>query len=380
MHRTLVALITLAVLGSPSGAARAQLYDHILPRDRGDGWAVGTLHEVGLDPEQVKDVITAVGYGHGTSDLRSILAARRGKLVVEQYLNSYAVETIHDVRSAGKTFTGALVGIAIDQGLIASTDVKVLDVFDRVTEVRNPGNGKEDLTLEHLLNMTSGLEADANDARTAGNELHLKEADDFVRFVLDLPMSFPPGEKYVYNSAAAYLAGAAVEEASGMTLSDFADEHLFGPLGIHQYFWTKGPKNTTYGMGGLYLTARDFAKLGQLYLDDGQWNGRQVVSQDWVRSSLESRFEVQGPPFLQTGYGRLWLVAKRTVFGRPFEVFFASGNGGNVVAIVPELELVVAVQQSAYGRGYPHYRAFSMIDGFIKACLLADTQETEGAG
>ncbi|MEM7048516.1 MAG: serine hydrolase [Acidobacteriota bacterium] len=333
---------------------------------------MGTLQEVGIDPAQVKDVITTVGYSHGTHNLRSILVARHGKLVVEQYLNSYAVDTIHDVRSAGKTFTGALVGIAIDQGLIRGTSETVLALFGSPKGYANPGNGKEDITLENLLNMSSGMAADAYDVRTPGNELHLRESDDFVQFILDLPMSFPPGEKYQYNSAAAYLAGAAVERASGRTLSDFAAEHLFGPLGMSQYYWTKGPKNTTHGMGGLFVTARDFAKLGALYLNQGQWNGQQIISRQWVEESLRSRFPVDGPPFLQTGYGRFWLVADRDVFGKSYRVFYASGNGGNVVAIVPRLDLVVSIQQSAYGQGYPHFRAFSILDGMIKACVLGD--------
>ncbi len=354
-----------------AAATSAQQYTHLEPQDRGDGWAVGTLPEVGLDPDQIKDVVTQVGYAHGTNDFRSILVARHGKLVVEQYLNSYAVETIHDVRSAGKTFTGALVGIAIDRGLIDGVEARVLSIVADRLPVANPSPLKDAMTVGHLLDMSSGLAADAYDIGSAGHEVHLKNADDFLRFVLDLPMAFAPGERYQYNSASAYLAGALVEQVSGASLADFADRYLFGPLGIDQYFWTRGPRGTTFGMGGLYLTARDFAKLGQLYLADGVWNQEQVISQRWVRDSLQARFPVDGPPHLQTGYGRFWLVAERRVNGRDWTVFFASGNGGNVMAIVPELSLVVAIQQSAYGRGYPHFRAFAAIDGVIKACRTA---------
>ncbi len=367
-----IPLLALLLCFVSTHATRGQAYSHHDPEDLGDGWPVGTLEEVGLDLDQVKDVITHFGYADATSDLRSILVARHGKLVVEQYLNSFAVETIHDVRSAGKTFTGALVGIAIDREMIPGADTKVLDLFPDHGEIQNPGQGKEEMTLGHLLDMASGLAADANDPRSPGNELHLKRSPDFVRFVLDLPMAFRPGEKYQYNSASAYLAGAAVEEASGQSLQDFAREHLFEPLGITDFFWTRGPKGTTYGMGGLYLTARDFAKLGALYLQGGRWGGRRVISEAWVRQSLQSRFEVSGPPFLQTGYGRLWLSAERRVFGKDFAVFYASGNGGNIMAVVPALDLVVSVQQSAYGRGYPHFRAFVILDGMIKACLLAE--------
>ncbi len=357
-------VVYLLASASPSDG---QSYQHILPEATGDGWAVGTLESVDLDPDLIKDVITQLGYNHGTNDLRSILVARHGELVVEQYLNSYAVDTIHDVRSAGKTFTGALVGIAVDQGLIASVDSLVLSFFDSASPIANRSGEKDAMKVGDLLTMSSGLDADAYNPQTPGHELHLKQADDFTRFVLDLPMAFQPGDRYQYNSATAYLAGAVVEQVSDLTLSAYADQHLFGPLGISQYFWTKGPNNTTYGMGGLYLTARDFAKLGELYLRKGIWNGNRILSEAWVDRSLQSYFPVSGPPDIQTGYGWLWLVAQRTVHGRNFDVFFASGNGGNIMAIVPELDLLVSIQQSAYGRGYPHFRAFTAIDGIIKA-------------
>lgn len=372
VFRSVAWIPLLLALGGP---VLCQEYTHVHPQDLNDGWEVGTLEEVGLDHDQVKDVICNLGYSQGTSDFRSLLVAREGKLVVEQYLNSYAVETIHDVRSAGKTFTGALVGIAIDRGLIDGVDERVLSFFVDRGESENPGQGKEDITLEHLLTMSSGMAADANDRSSPGNELQLKQAADFVQFVLDLPMQFVPGERYQYNSAAAYLAGAVVETVSDQTLAEFADEHLFGPLKIRQYFWTQGPGGTTYGMGGLYLTARDFAKLGLLYLDGGLWRGKQVISKEWVEESLRSRFAIDQPPGLQTAYGRLWLVASRTVFEQDFEVFYASGNGGNILAIVPDLSLVVGIQQSAYGRGYPHFRAFSVIDGMIKAALISDRRD-----
>ncbi|MFK7845677.1 MAG: serine hydrolase domain-containing protein, partial [Rhodothermales bacterium] len=344
-------------------------YTHNHPQDLNDGWQVDDLASVGLDHDQVKNVITNIAFTDNNNDFRSLLVARYGKLVVEQYFNSYRPETIHDVRSAGKSVTGALVGIAVDMDLIDGPDEQVIPFFDEYPAYANKGNDKEEITLEHLLNMSAGFDADANDGRTPGSEGNLINSDNFVEFILDLPMRFTPGEQYLYNSASAYLAGAMVEKASGETLSDFADDHLFGPLGIQQYFWTKGPMNTTFAMGGLFMTARDFAKIGQLYVNEGEWNGQRVLSSSWIEETLESKFELDIAG-LQTGYSRLWLSGKRQVMGRDFDVYYASGNGGNIVAIVPSLELVVAVQQSAYGQGFAHYRAFQAIDGMIAACLV----------
>ncbi len=116
------------------------------------------------------------------------------------------------------------------------------------------------------------------------------------------------------------------------------------------------------------MTAIDFVKFGQLYVYKGDWNGRRVLSSSWVEQSLESKFELDIAG-LQTGYSRLWLSGRRQVMGRDFEVYYASGNGGNIVAIVPSLALVVVTQQSAYGQGFAPYRAFQAIDGVIAACL-----------
>jgi CubicO group peptidase (beta-lactamase class C family) len=335
----------------------------------GDGWEVDSLHRVGLNHDQIKDVIVNLATTSSNNDFRSIIVVKNGKLVVEQYFNSYRAETIHDIRSAGKAFTGTLIGIAIDKGLIKSTTEKVIPFFDNYPEYQNKGNGKEEITVENLLNMSSGLDADVDDFRSPGNEARLVESDNFLKFVLDLPMKFTPGKQYVYNSATCYLAGAVVEKVSGMTLSSFADQHLFGLLDINQYFWAKGPNNTTYAMGNLYLTARDFAKLGYLYLHKGQWQGQQILSKKWVKETLRNHFDVNIMN-IQLGYTRFFLYAKRKVFGKEYEVFYASGNGGNIMAMVPELDLIISFQQSAYGQGYPHFRAFSAIDGIIKACLL----------
>lgn len=344
-------------------------YTHNDPPDLKDGWQVDKLASVGLNDDKVKHVITNIAFTDENNDFRSLLVAKNNKLVVEQYFNSYRPETIHDVRSAGKSVTGTLVGIAVDKGVLSGVDQEAISFFNDYPGYSNKGNGKEEITLAHLLNMSAGFDADADDGRTPGNEGNLVASDNFVQFVLDLPMRFTPGERYQYNSASAYLAGAMVEKASGETLSDFANEHLFGPLGIKQYFWTKGPMNTTFGMGGLFLTARDFAKIGQLYVNKGEWNGRRVLSSAWVEQSLESTFELNIAG-LQTGYSNLWLSGKRQVMGRDFDVYYASGNGGNIVAIVPELELVVAIQQSAYGQGFAPYRAFQAIDGMIAAALM----------
>lgn len=342
-------------------------YAHQMPRQLGDGWEIGTLEEVGMDQKLVASTIVDFAFANSANDMRSIIVARDGKLVVEQYLGTYREETVHDIRSAGKSVTGALVGVAVDQGIINDVDDPVMKYFDDDAELRRLGKGKGEITIEQVINMASGLHADADNPDSPGHEGKMIASEDFLKFVLGIPVVMSPGEQYVYNSANAYLAGAVIEKATGKTLSAFADDNLFGLLGITNYHWTKGPKGTTYAMGGLYMTGRDFAKIGALYLNDGAWDGKQVLSKKWVEATKKSKFELDIAG-LQTGYSRLWLHGQRVVDGKTYNVYFASGNGGNTLAVVPALDMVVAIQQSAYGQGSAHYRSFAIIDRFIQAC------------
>lgn len=303
-------------------------------------------------------------------DIRGVVVRQHGEVVWEMYCNSWMDTNILDIRSAGKSVTAMLAVIAVDMGLIDLED-RVVDFFPEYAPFAHPDPQKDSIRVVDLLRMASGLAADAYDDDSPGNENYMAEADDYVEFILDLPMAFNPGERYVYNSAAAMLMGAIVEQASGMPLSTFADKHLFGPLGITGYYWQKSPKGRTTGMGNLYLNPGDMAKIGQLMLQQGKWEGKQLISAALAKKCLATHLPITGDSNAE-GYGYLWYTATRTLAGEEITFHFASGNGGNKIYLVPELSLVVSIGQTAYGYGYGHWRAGYILQEIILAALTGE--------
>lgn len=292
-----------------------------------------------------------------THDLKGVMVVRAGRPVVEMYFNGDGPDTLHDMRSAGKSITSMLAGIALDRHLIANVDETLGHLVPRLNGT--PAGGT---TLRACLTMRTGLDADDVDSLSVGNERRLDESSDWLAFAGTVPRTRPQDERYLYASLNAFLAGAAVEQAAHMPLSAFADQALFRPLGITRYSWRRGPRGEGVGQGNLKLRLRDMVKLGELFLHDGTYNGTRVVSSAWVRASLA--------PIVPTGgtidryadaYGYLWYLKRYDVGGDSVTVHFASGNGGNKIYIVPQYDLVVAVSSSAYGSSYGQRRSETIL-------------------
>lgn len=283
-------------------------------------------------------------------DLRAVVLYRNGVILAERYYNGETVDTLHDIRSAGKSITGLLAGIAIDRGSIAGVDAKVGQLLPQATAIAGA-------TLGDLLTMRSGLAADDEDPASPGNEDKLDEAADPEAFAFAVPAAEPPGARYLYNSLTASLIGMIVERATGLHLDDLAREALFGPLQITRWTWQRDASGHTKGQGNLALTARDLGKLGELVRLGGRHGDRQVVSERWIRDSLAIHVRTSAVDPYADGYGYLWYARRHHVHGRDLDVSFASGNGGNKIYVVPELQLVVAITSSAYGRGYGQRRS-----------------------
>lgn len=285
-------------------------------------------------------------------DINGVLVVRDGRIVAEAYFNGADAESLHDMRSAGKSVTSALVGIAIDRGLLAGVE-------QRLVELLPPGlpPDKHAITLGHLLTMRAGLDADDEDAHAPGNEDRMDESSDWLAFAYATPMKWQPGERYVYSSLSAFLAGAVVEHAAQIPLAEFAERYLFGPLGITRYEWRRGPRGEGVGQGNLRLRLRDMARFGELFLGGGVYRGKQIVSASWVRTSRSSLVPISAVDPYADAYGFMWYVKRHEVGARPVLVHFASGNGGNKIYIVPELGAVIAITSSAYGQPYGQRRS-----------------------
>lgn len=313
----------------------------VSPDYTGDGWNVSTPTAEGIDTAALQSVLDSIRNG-SYAGVDSLLVARHGKLVAEGYFNGYARDAVHDLRSAGKSFVSALAGIAIDRGLFAPDDT-IASLLPGFEAHANMDDRKRAITVEHLLNMRSGLECDDWVESSPGYEERVYHSKDWIDFVLDLRMAFDPGTAGQYCTGGVVLLGEVIAQRSGMGLDTFAQTYLLGPLQVPRAVWRPGPDDRATAGTGMRLRPRDLAKLGQLYLDGGTWNGVPVVPSAWTARS-QQRVLMLGRDW----YGLLWWKRTFSGPGGPLECYFAFGNGGNFTFVLPALELVVTFTGSNY--------------------------------
>lgn len=301
------------------------------------------------------------------NDFRGMVVMQDGKVVLEEYFNTYWHDTVHDIRSAGKSVTALLLGIAIDKGLVKSVDQSVRDFFPRSQGQVASEDKFARITIANLLMMSSGLDADDGDENSPGNAEQWMSRDDWAAFAMSLPFRAEPGSKWVYSDVCPMLIGAIIEQQSGMKLADFARRNLFEPLGIREYYWYTGRGGSTGAAGNLYISTFDLAKFGQLVLDGGRWQGKQLISESWIREIQRKRFDISGTNPFASGYGYFWWLGEKKVGEQTYSFTFASGNGGNVLFVVPGERMVVSLTSSGYGQGYGHQRAHNVFGLILKA-------------
>lgn len=332
-------------------------YRYQVPATRTDGWVSASPEEVGVDRavlgELVERLIGTDPTAAGAPLVHSVLVARRGRLVLEEYFFGYSADRPHDLRSASKTVTSILAGIAMDRQPSPFTMATAVYPLLGVTpdDPRKAG-----ITVGHLLTHATGLACDDNDAASPGNEDRLqrqRQQPDWYRFILDLPMAVDPGSRYAYCSGTLNLTGAVIRRATGQWLPEVFDRSLAQPLGIARYHINLMPDGEGYSGGGLRLLPRDLLKLGQLYLDGGRWRGRAVVGERWVRQSTAHQMATADGG--SDGFG--WHRFELEWNGRKYREYEASGNGGQLVIVVPELDLVVAFTAGNYNQ-YRIWRKF----------------------
>lgn len=295
-------------------------------------------------------------------DLRSVLVIRKGQIVGERYYNGETADTLHDVRSAGKSITALLVGAALDRGKIRSMSDTVAQYWPAAQ-----GSAIGDVTLDQVLTMRSGLAAFDEDPASPGNEDFLDEAADPLAFTLSIPRAAPPGSVYRYNSLTAYIAGLTVEMATRQKLDDFARSALFEPLGIKTIQWLPDVAGHPKGQGNLSLRTRDLAKIGQMVLGNGSYQGREVISRAYIAAMLTPRVSIAAGDKYADNYGYYWYLKTLTVGERQIPIAFASGNGGNKIYVIPSLDSVVVVTSSAYGRGYGQLRSETILKSMLSS-------------
>ena len=346
-------------------------YAYRSPVTLADGWTTARARDVGLDERAlaaaVQDVLRFDSSDPSAPRLHSLLVARHGKLVLEEYFHGFSMDQVHDLRSASKTFTSVMLGVAMDRGAPIKPDTSVASVLGGQAEAGSAGDSRRRITLAHLLTHTSGLACDDNDEQSPGNEDVMQEQKgqpDWYRYALSLPLLHEPGTTYAYCSAGINLAGGAIAAATHAWLPDFFDRYVAAPLQISRYHMNLMPTGQAYSGGGIYMRPRDFMKFGQAYLDGGVWNGRRLVSRRWVSESTAAHVTL--PDGATDGYA--WHRHTLELGGKRFQEFEASGNGGQFLAVVPELDLVVVITAGNYGQ-FGTWRRFR--DEFIPRWVLA---------
>jgi CubicO group peptidase (beta-lactamase class C family) len=320
-------------------------------------WKIDRPESVGLQSEPLDALVKWLD-GFDEANIHGIVVVRHGMLLFEHYRTgedecwgvplgkvAHGPETKHDLRSVTKSVNSLLLGIALEHKLIDHIDEPVLKWFPEYSDLRTLE--KERISLRHLLTMSAGLEWDEyipyDDPKNS--EVRMLMSSDQYRYTLEQPVVSAPGKVWNYNSGGSALLGAVIGKAAGKPLDDAARELLLEPLGITDLAWTKNDKSGIPEVGGLRLRARDFAKIGQLVLAGGNWNGRQIVSHKWINESTAAHI---GPADRLLFYGFQWWQGRSLFNGHDVPWIAAIGNGGQRIIVVPELDLVVAITAGLY--------------------------------
>ncbi len=307
------------------------------------GWTASTPAQQKLDPRPLDELVRLIREGKKYPDLHSLLIVRNGHLVLEEYFNGNRASEIHTLQSVSKSFTSALIGIAIEQGKIKGVEEKVLDFFpDMKKNIKHMDDRKATMRLQDLLTMRSGTDYHERGYDSPHYQLNRLERG-WDRFVLNRPMVRQPGTYFLYDSGGVILMSSILKNRTGKHADVFAAKYLFPKMGITKTSWFKNRDNHPHTGGGLDLRPRDMAKFGLLYLRNGRWENHQLVPAQWVKESIKKRVTLEGRKHV-TGYGYLWWLLEPDPKGKGKEhIYAAMGHRAQYIFVVPEHNMVVVV-------------------------------------
>lgn len=324
-----------------------------------------------VDPAPLAELSRALAAGE-LPRTTSVLILRHGELIYEVYAGGKDRETLHDTRSAMKSVTSLAVGAAIADGRIPSVSAPALPFFADLRPFAHDDAIKGAITLEDLLTMSSALACDDNDPESPGNEDNMHPQPAWTRWAVDLPIKPTYARDasgrgpFVYCTGDAFLAGQLVQRATGTPIDRYVAERLFAPLGITRWEWPHSPTGEVMTGGGLRLRSRDLATLGWMVLSGGRWNGREVVPAKWIEESLTVR-RPDALPGMDYGY-LFWHRQYASRCGRS-SGWFMSGNGGNHVVMLKDLDAVVVVTSENYNTRGMHQQSIRILEDYALRAL-----------
>ncbi|GGG60967.1 serine hydrolase domain-containing protein [Epilithonimonas arachidiradicis] len=300
-------------------------------------------------------------------EITGIVMIKDDKLLLEEYFNGYGRDSLNDTRSVGKSFSSALMGIAIKDGYIKNENQTLKDFYD-LKQFKNYSLKKDSVTLKSLLTMSSAFDGNDEDYDSAGNEENMYPTDNWVKFTLDLPMTENKiGKIWHYFTAGVVVTGDILDKSVPNGLKDYAEKKLFQPLGITNYKWQFTPQQKPSLAGGLRMRALDFAKFGQLYKNNGTWNGKKILDKNWIQKSFTNYFADNKE---SESYGYLFWRKVYKVGNKSFESYQSSGNGGNKIIIFKDLPIVIVITAKAYNRPYAHSQADKIVQEYLLPAIL----------
>jgi len=333
----------------------------------GSGWPVSAD---AYDKKLITDMNVRIAQNK-FKNISGVVVIKNGKLLVEEYFNGSGRDTLHDPRSVGKTFASAVMGIAINDGYVKSEYQTLSDFYD-LKMYSNYSAKKDSITIKSLLTMSSVFDASDNDDNSPGNENNMYPTANWVKFALDLKVDSAkqPYRQWNYFTAGIVVVGDILHQKVPGGLEKYADKKLFKPLGITNYKWQYTPQHVANTAGGIRLRALDFAKFGQLYKNEGQWNGRQIIPKTWVDKSFTKHLTLPAQMVGPGNYGYLFWNKTYTINNKPYETWYCTGNGGNKIFVFKDVPLVVIITATAYNQGYAHPQADKMMQEYILPAVL----------
>ncbi len=323
------------------------------PEQKNDGLSISTPEKEGMNQDLIEDLLGKIENNH-YKNIHNFLIIKNGKLIldvfykrgltiVDSYVDNRDIE-LHAVMSVTKSLVSILVGIAIEKHIISGTGERVYPYFPEYKKFENWNKIKPEITIKNFLTMRHGLLWDETSYKYSDPEntyYQMEQYSDWVKFTLDREIISRPGEKFAYSTGASHTMEALISNASGISFPEFAREYLFKELGIKKSKWFKAPNGRA---DDVYLTGRSMAKLGQLILNKGSWNGKQIVSPEWIRESTENIVKVSE----NYGYGYFWWRHTFNTDGNSFKTILAWGYGGQFIFIFPDQHMVVCFTSGNY--------------------------------
>lgn len=316
-------------------------YVYNKPAQNTDGFNCGTLEEVGINPDPIYSLITKI-LTKEVPNIHSLLILKDNKLVLEEYFYSYTAYKPHRIHSVTKSITSALTGIAIDKNLITDINKPVWEYFTDWDKAKWVSQ-KYDIGLKHLLSMSAGLEWKGLTPNESNDDIDMYKTGDYFGFLLNKNQKFTPGTNFTYNNGLSIMLGHIIEKVSALSIDSFSRKFLFNDLAISNYSWDIDDNGITRMDGGLKMRPVDMLKFGQLYLNEGTWNGKQLISKNWIVNSTSEKLGLS-----DRGYAYHWWTKDYSVNGTLFRTYYALGHGEQAIIIIPEVKLVFVMTAGNY--------------------------------